>query len=135
MDRVIKFRAVCKYDNKFKYGSLVLLKNGDILIVNEPNEALCDKQTLSQFTGFFDVNKKEIYEDDIVVYMKVEWRVIMDKFGTWFLKQIPIGEKFTYPAILVAFSRVTSIELGVEIRRNVYMVGATQKLISNQSNG
>ena len=109
--RNIKFRAKAITDNKWRYGYIT--ECDDFCIIDQNNEcyvdenydfrgdthffrisgAMCDKNTIGQFTGLKDWKEKEIYEGDIIstflfddkLYYKVEWDEIR---SSWIFKSL-----------------------------------------------
>lgn len=73
MNREIRFRGLTKdsKENKWVYGFLVSKTN---ITYNTANgmeiTREVDKNTISQFTGLYDIDDEEIYEGDIVVREK-----------------------------------------------------------------
>jgi uncharacterized phage protein (TIGR01671 family) len=69
MQNRFKFRALRDdmSDCNFYYGSLIYNESGEPRIQIDNNSFVtCIKGTECQFTGKLDINKKEIYESDIV---------------------------------------------------------------------
>lgn len=66
----LKFRGKCKISNKWVYGNLLQYENSISILEMTPNFKYKDipvfPDTVSQFTGKLDKNKKEVYEKDIV---------------------------------------------------------------------
>ena len=69
MSRKIKFRAKCKDNGEWVYGSYIANYNNNDWIVQDGDFFAVDSDTVGQFTGFYDVHRKEIYEDDIFYYV------------------------------------------------------------------
>lgn len=65
MNREIKFRAKCKDNGEWVYGSYIQSYNEQDWIVQDGDFFAVDSDTAGQFTGFYDRDDKEIYEDDI----------------------------------------------------------------------
>lgn len=78
MDREVIFRAKCSKESRFAgewvEGGIVIpkeIKNNEVLIISAySNDCMhtyhVDKDTVGQFTGMRDRNKKKIYDGDIV---------------------------------------------------------------------
>ena len=97
MNREIKFRGKCspksKYKGEWVTGSLVIpeqIQDNEVLIVVAHSDSCkstyhVDKDTIGQYTGQQDVNKKDIYEADIFevlntpgMYAVVEWNSVIN---------------------------------------------------------
>ena len=73
--RTIKFRGKSIDDKEWLYGDLVSSadkKRFAILVNNKESYDECEvaSETIGQFSGLYDCNKKEIYEGDIVEWEK-----------------------------------------------------------------
>ena len=64
MNREIKFRAKCKDNGDWVYGSYIQSYNNNDWIVQGGDFFAVDSNTVGQFTGFCDKDGKEIYEGD-----------------------------------------------------------------------
>lgn len=110
MNREIKFRGKSNHPESFSYGDFVfgsLIKRGELdpLInvydENSSRDVRVDPNTIGQFTGLMDCKGREIFEGDIINYIrhrldgtgfleqgKVEWRneegcyVFVNRFPT-----------------------------------------------------
>lgn len=78
-NRIYRFRAYDKYTNKFLLegfhivGEVTLMGGLDIVIHENPIEGVGHLERtmnleITQWTGFIDKNKKDIYEHDVVIH-------------------------------------------------------------------
>ena len=77
MNREIKFKAKCKDNGEWVYGSYIQSYNEQDWIVQDGDFFAVDSDTAGQFTGFYDNEDNEIYEGDIFydVFTKVRYLV------------------------------------------------------------
>lgn len=66
MNRQIKFRGKSKTTGEWVYGDLHLISKVPHIHIDYGYRVIIDVDTIGQFTGLLDANKKEIYEGDIV---------------------------------------------------------------------
>ncbi len=85
MNREIKFRGKDIGCNKWRYGSLVKVRENDgtllYYIVDEENQQwIVFPETVGQYTGFYDMDDRKIFERDIVEENELLYIVIWDEY-------------------------------------------------------
>ena len=77
MNREVKFRAKCKDNGDWVYGSYIQSYNNNDWIVQGGDFFAVDRRTVGQFVGCCDKEGKEIYEGDIFhdVSMNIKYAV------------------------------------------------------------
>ena len=72
MNREIKFKAKCKDNGEWVYGSYIANYNNNDWIVQDGDFFAVDSDTVGQFTGLYDKDGKAIYEGDILHYVSTK---------------------------------------------------------------
>lgn len=106
MDRIIKFRGVNLSDEIVYGGAFVDPKNGNAFIIPIMECVMpIKKDTLCQFTGCYDADGDEIYENDIIEssYDNRQWRVMWNNNAMEFYLALYTGNG-TSPSISKKFS-------------------------------
>lgn len=92
MKRKIVFRGKCKDTDKWVFGNLIRDIDGTTVHIyqkmgKKSNFYEVDENTVGQFTGLFDANKKGIYEGDVVRFLYDEKSAIVawNRRGMWCL--------------------------------------------------
>jgi len=133
--REIKFRGLAKSGLGWLYGSLVFSPNNFPFIVGgvvESNEEYIAfefwqpvrPETVGQYTGLMDKNRKKIYEGDIVsvhddemqgkIISKVSWH---EKLGAWWL-----DGQYKFREYLYEFNDSISLEIIGNIYENLELL-------------
>ena len=121
--RTIKFRGKSIDGKEWLYGDLVSSadkKRFAILVNNKESYDECEvvPETIGQFSGLYDCNKKEIYEGDILKWINGKMYVIKFWLGMFYASVEECNEGFLGGFPLHAF---TEFEEGkCEIVGNIY---------------
>lgn len=93
--REIKFRAWDKVKHEMSYGGFQLWFDGQGSLKNTPPIDSYPCIELMQYTGFKDCKEREIYEDDIILYVNKKYRIVFDE-GAWILQDSKSYEEDDY---------------------------------------